>query len=54
MMGIFQADIFVSGDTGIMHLAAATKKLKSGSSVQFRPRNVVKIITLFGGTNPGY
>ncbi|HJT56540.1 MAG TPA: glycosyltransferase family 9 protein [Ktedonobacteraceae bacterium] len=49
-----QADIFVSGDTGIMHLASATKKLKPGSSMQFRPRNVVKIITLFGGTNPGY
>jgi len=49
-----QADIFVSGDTGVMHLAATTKMLKSGSNAQFRPRNAVKIITLFGGTNPGY
>lgn len=49
-----QADIFVSGDTGIMHLAAAAKGLKPGSNVQFRPRNAVKIITLFGGTNPSY
>ena len=49
-----QADIFVSGDTGVMHLAAATKRLKLGSNAQFRPRNAVKIITLFGGTNPDY
>ncbi len=49
-----QADIFVSGDTGVMHLAAATKMLKPGSDIRFRPRNTVKIITLFGGTNPDY
>ncbi len=49
-----QADIFVSGDTGVMHLAAATKRLKPGSNAQFRPRNAIKIITLYGGTNPAY
>ncbi|HLH61174.1 MAG TPA: glycosyltransferase family 9 protein [Ktedonobacteraceae bacterium] len=49
-----QADILVSGDTGIMHLAAATKMLKPGSELVFRPRNTVRIITLFGGTNPDY
>lgn len=49
-----QADIFVSGDTGVMHLAAATKRLKPDFNAQFRPRNAVKIITLFGGTNPAY
>ena len=49
---IDQADIFVTGDTGVMHLAAATKMLGRGESVAFAPRNTVKIIAIFGGTNP--
>lgn len=48
---IDQADIFLSGDTGVMHLAAATKQLAKPAEVA--PKNTVKIITLFGGTHPG-
>src|SRR5579884_124330 len=49
---IDQCDLFVSGDTGVMHLAAATKRLASASGGACEPRNTVKIISLFGGTNP--
>lgn len=49
-----QADILITGDTGVMHLAAATKQLKPGENILFRPRNLVQIIALFGGTNPAY
>ncbi len=48
---IDQADLFVSGDTGVMHLAAATKRVK-GAAGAVAPRNAVKIIALFGGSNP--
>ncbi|HEU5228996.1 MAG TPA: glycosyltransferase family 9 protein, partial [Ktedonobacteraceae bacterium] len=51
---IDQADIFVTGDTGVMHLAAAEKKLREEDDRRFSPRNAVKIIALFGGTNPAY
>jgi ADP-heptose:LPS heptosyltransferase len=51
---IDQADIFVSGDTGVMHLAVTHKQLREGDDISFAPRNSVKIIALFGGTNPGY
>jgi hypothetical protein len=49
-----QADILVTGDTGIMHLAAANKRLKPGENIRFGTRNQLKIIALFGGTNPTY
>ncbi len=49
---IDQSDIFVSGDTGVMHLAATTKKIEQAVHEELSPRNAVKIITLFGGTNP--
>lgn len=51
---IDQADIFVSGDTGIMHLAAARKVGIERDNSLLAPRNKVKLIALFGGTNPGY
>jgi len=51
---IDQADIFVTGDTGVMHLAAASKTLKPGDDISYSPRNALKTIVLFGGTNPGY
>ncbi len=46
---IDQADILVTGDTGVMHLAVATKRVRQGAVA---PRNSVKIIAIFGGTNP--
>jgi len=50
---IDQADILVTGDTGVMHLAAATKRIrKDAATPPFVPRNSVKIIAIFGGTNP--
>jgi len=50
---IDQADIFVTGDTGVMHLAAAHKQLREEDTC-FVPQNSVQIVALFGGTNPGY
>ena len=46
---IDQSDIFITGDTGLMHLAAATKKLKDGDDATYYPNNSVKIIAVFGG-----
>ena len=51
---IDQSDVFVTGDTGLMHIAAATKKCREESDTEFYPSNSVKIIALFGGTNPGF
>ncbi|HEU0000793.1 MAG TPA: glycosyltransferase family 9 protein [Ktedonobacteraceae bacterium] len=50
---IDQCDLLLSGDTGIMHLAVAMKKIEHITSDEYSPRNTVKIITLFGGTHPG-
>ncbi len=50
---IDQADIFVTGDTGLMHLAATFKKVSEDDSTRYYPTNGVNIIALFGGTNPG-
>ena len=49
---IDQADVFVTGDTGVMHLASATKKVRKAENVAIAPKNSVKIIAIFGGTNP--
>ncbi len=49
---IDQSDIFISGDTGVMHLAATKKIIKQSVNKELLARNTVKIITLFGGTNP--
>jgi len=49
---IDQAEIFITGDTGTMHLAVAFKVLVEKESV-YSPRNSRKVIALFGGTNPG-
>jgi ADP-heptose:LPS heptosyltransferase len=50
---IDRGDLFVSGDTSVMHLAAATKKIEQPECEELAPRNSVKIIALFGGTHPG-
>jgi ADP-heptose:LPS heptosyltransferase len=49
---IDQADIFITGDTGTMHLAVAVKRLIEKDS-GYSLRNSRKVIALFGGTNPG-
>lgn len=51
---IDSADILITGDTGVMHLAAAIKKLRESDDSSFRPRNALKTIALFGGTNPSF
>ena len=54
-----QADLLVAGDTGVTHLAIATKKVQNAGSPTCHPyyprypRNATRIIELFGGTNPG-
>jgi len=40
--------------TGVMHLAATTKKIKQAVNEELSTLNAVKIITLFGGTNPAF
>jgi len=49
---IDQADVFITGDTGLMHVAITTKKLEGDNYGLYSPNNTVKIIALFGGTNP--
>jgi len=49
---IDQANIFVTGDTGLMHLAVTEKRLREGANAGLLPHHSVKIIALFGGTNP--
>lgn len=49
---IDQAEIFITGDTGTMHLAVAVKRLIEEDG-GYSLRNSRKVIVLFGGTNPG-
>ncbi len=50
---IDQADVFITGDTGVMHLTAALKTLRENDGC-YTPGNRVKMIALFGGTNPSF
>ncbi|HZU68317.1 MAG TPA: hypothetical protein VFA09_13665 [Ktedonobacteraceae bacterium] len=52
-MLIDQADVFITGDTGTMHLAVTTRKLSIEENEQVCPRNMKNTIAIFGGTNPG-
>lgn len=49
-----QCAICLSGDTGIMHLAAAAKKISPLNDTGYAPTNAVSIIALFSGTSPGF
>jgi ADP-heptose:LPS heptosyltransferase len=49
-----QSDSCLTGDTGIMHLAAAVKKIRPLDDSSVTPSNAVHIIALFGGTSPGF
>ena len=46
-------DVLIAGDSGVTHLAVATKKIRGAGSPACYPRNATRIIELFGGTNPG-
>lgn len=48
-----QGDLLIAGDTGVTHLAVATKKVRGAGDPGCPPRNATRIIELFGGTNPG-
>lgn len=49
---IDQADVFVTGDTGVMHLANANKRVCDTDSDYYTPGNATRVVALFGGTNP--
>ena len=51
---IDQAEIFVTGDTGLMHLAATKRRTSEGEGHRPHARNNLSIISLWGGTRPGY
>ena len=47
-----QADLLVTGDTGLMHVAATARRVRQVDAGPVAPRNALKIIALFGGSNP--
>lgn len=48
------SDICLTGDTGIMHLAASEKRIRPLDDTSYTRENATSIIALFGGTNPGF
>jgi hypothetical protein len=51
---IDQADILLTGDTGLMHLAATKKLTSEGEGPGPHARNALSMISLWGGTRPEY
>jgi hypothetical protein len=49
-----QADLLVTGDTGVMHLAVAKKKIAQEAPGAASLQNNLRVVALFGGTNPGF
>ena len=49
-----QADLLLTGDTGVMHLALAQKEIAQAGPGIAPLRNNPRVVALFGGTNPGF